>query len=249
MDWLTLAEELSVGHTRRIDCECGTGKSAIISNTDMDYHIHCFRCGLHKNSRKKNLKLKINGDEITCVSMELPKQYSTTLNQSSIVYLWEKGIYPSLAKKYKLGWSEKLQRLIIPVYLRNELLAVMARDVTGLMRRKVLNSVGRKDTLFYSKSAECWTREIVLVEDAFSCMKVGEVKPCWSLNGTALTAEVVTKLLQMKRVTVWLDPDGPGRRAAIKIKKRLGSLVPVRIIQSERDPKYYTIKEIEEILK
>lgn len=250
MDWLTLAEEIGVGHSRRIDCECGTGKSAIVSNTNREYHIHCFRCGLHKNSQKKNLKLKIIGDEITCLTtLELPQDYSLELTMKAQLYLWEKGIYPTLAKKYKLGWSEKLQRLIVPVYKRDELLAVMARDVTGLMQRKVLNSVGRKDTLFYSKSAECSTRKIVLVEDAFSCMKVGEVTQCWSLNGTALTEEVIRKLLHMKKVTVWLDPDGPGRRAAIKIKKRLGSLVPVRIIQSEKDPKYYTVEEIKETLK
>lgn len=249
MDWLTLAEELSVGHSRRTDCECGTGKSAIVSNTDMDYHIHCFRCGLHQNSRKKNLKLKIIGDEITCVELTLPQDYSTALTQRAQLYLWEKGIYPTLAKKYKIGWSEKLQRLIVPMYKKEELLAVMARDVTGLMKIKVLNSVNRKDTLFYSKSAECSPRRIVLVEDAFSCMKVGEVTACWALNGTALTKEVTKKLTRMSEVVVWMDPDGPGRRAAVKIKKALGSLTRVRIILSDRDPKYYTIKEIEEILK
>ena len=80
-------------------------------------------------------------------------------------------------------------------------------------------------------------------------MKVGEVTACWALNGTALTKEVTKKLTRMSEVVVWMDPDGPGRRAAVKIKKALGSLTRVRIILSDRDPKYYTIKEIEEILK
>lgn len=248
MDWLTLAGELSVGHSRRIDCECGTGKSAIVSNTDIDYHIHCFRCGLHQTSRKKNLKLKIIGDEITCTEFTLPQDYSTVLTQSAQLYLWERGIYPTLVRKYKLGWSEKLQRLIVPVYKKDDLLAVMARDVTGLMKRKVLNSEHRKDTLFYSKSAECLTEKIVLVEDAFSCIKVGEVAACWALNGTALTEEVTKKLTRMSEVTVWMDPDSPGRRAAVKIKKALGSITRVKIITSDRDPKYYTIEEIKEIL-
>ena len=92
------------------------------------------------------------------------------------------------------------------------------------------------------------TEKIVLVEDAFSCIKVGEVAACWALNGTALTEEVTKKLTRMSEVTVWMDPDSPGRRAAVKIKKALGSITRVKIITSDRDPKYYTIEEIKEIL-
>ena len=75
-------------------------------------------------------------------------------------------------------------------------------------------------------------------------MKVGEVQDCVALNGTSLDHEGVLKCLKYSTVVVLLDPDDAGRRASSKIKKQLGSLVDVRVLCPDKDPKYLTKEEI-----
>lgn len=92
----------------------------------------------------------------------------------------------------------------------------------------------------------------VLVEDILSAFRVGQtgVAQGVAILGTALTDKVLARLIDAKRpVTVWLDPDGPGREAARGIVRRL-SLVGLRHRQiiTRRDPKLLSKGEITSLL-
>lgn len=87
----------------------------------------------------------------------------------------------------------------------------------------------------------------MLVEDFASAIVVGEVHPCWALNGSSLTQNVIAKLAEKSKIISWLDPDKAGRLGALKIKQRC-TFTDTHVVLTNKDPKYYSNKEIEEIL-
>lgn len=242
MDWLTVAERLAVGKSKRVNCECGDGHSASISRLPLGYSYFCFRCS-KKEFIRGHLEikdLKPIEEEIVCI--ELPK--SVALPDIARIYLWKIGIGTYLIEKYGITWSIKMERLILPCEVNQELVAYIGRDVSGRRKIKAVNSIDRNSPYHMSKNS---LGDIVcLVEDYFSCIKVGEVIPCISLNGTKLSS--VEELKGYKTVVIWLDPDKAGRNGAIKIKKQLQSQFVIVIINSKRDPKYHSIKEVRDAI-
>lgn len=91
---------------------------------------------------------------------------------------------------------------------------------------------------------------VTLTEDTLSAYKVGRVAEGWSLLGTRASARLLTELLARRPpVNVWLDPDGPGQRAAQKLIRQLRGLgLETRNIVSAKDPKLLTYEQIKEIL-
>lgn len=78
-------------------------------------------------------------------------------------------------------------------------------------------------------------------------MRVAETTECNSLNGTSLSNQGLRNCLKYKNIILLLDPDIPGRRASVKIKKQLASLVNVKIACPKKDPKYLSDEEIKEL--
>jgi len=254
-DWGDKARVLDLDSSVRVKC-CGNDRSGIISHNTDHYHFYCFRCGKNEAIQKERKtitdlvnKLDRIGQEV-CNNLTLPPDSTKALTKEAHVWLWKRGIGTALAMKYNLQWSESVGRLIIPCMKKGVLVGIIARDVSGKAKLKALNTEGRTDTWYYSKKAELaqTKNKIVLVEDCFSCMKVGEVIECVSLNGTSLDRAGIKKLIGYKEVIVLLDPDRPGRVASIKIKKKLKDLVNVRILCPDRDPKYLTEMEIRELI-
>lgn len=67
--------------------------------------------------------------------------------------------------------------------------------------------------------------------------------------GTSVPPAYVAGLLEAGGVTLWLDPDTAGQRAAARYGKQLRAYgIPVRNILSVRDPKLHFINEIQEYL-
>lgn len=249
--WVDICQALELGKSARLNCECGPGKTAHISNNPSYYRYYCYRCSKEETIQKENRKitdLKIKGNEICQIDQTLPEDYVMDLPDPAIVWLWNRGIGTYLQQQYKLGWSEELNRLIVPYYKKNELIAILARDITGKMERKALNSENRKDSWFYSIKAESKGKTLVLVEDCFSAMKVGEIEACVALNGTSLDNSGLKKCLVWKKIIIMLDPDKAGKNASIKIKHKLQSLVETKIVCPPRDPKYLSIQELKELL-
>jgi DNA primase len=86
----------------------------------------------------------------------------------------------------------------------------------------------------------------VLTEDILSAYKIGLVGEGWPAMGTNVPDAYVAEFMRRRRpVAVWLDPDGPGRKAAARYTKQLRAYgLTVIDIRSEKDPKLHTIEEI-----
>lgn len=111
--------------------------------------------------------------------------------------------------------------------------------------------------------AELHQLSAVLVEDTLSAIRVGRILQCGSLLGTSAADAALldikrvaalsnTGLVQtgsQVKVAVWLDGDKAGRTGSRRIgnRLRLVGVEPV-FIRTDKDPKYYSNREIKEIL-
>ena len=84
MNWLTIAENLPLGHKTRSNCECGDGKTLLINHTIKGYSCFCFRCSEQQFVAKGKQTLadleklkKLNEEaENIQLKMELPSDYT-----------------------------------------------------------------------------------------------------------------------------------------------------------------------------
>ena len=117
---------------------------------------------------------------------------------------------------------------------------------------KVL-TIGPKD-LFFSKHKfrASVKQSVVIVEDAISCIRVGEVVPAIALLGTSINhRQLLTLVKRYDNIIVWLDGDDAGKKASEKLYRRLKNFKPnstFRLVTKE-DPKWYSKKQLQAHLR
>lgn len=266
--WLAKAKTLAAGQSTKIVC-CSDDRSMIVSNGRRGYSGYCFRCGASPfeahgefsiqmiAQRKRELELIEERD------VRLPKDFTLDIPTAHAIWLFKAGIDGDLARKYGIGYSKYLDRVIFPVYMDGELVAYTARARFG--KPKYIEKARDSNTIFVADPTLRLTSysdfsgpDIVLVEDNLSAIRVGRVaRHVVSLMGTScnevqLSAVFSRGGLQLAReasIAVWLDPDAAGIKATRQIERALllrGHRV--RSITSDLDPKYYSYRQIKEYL-
>jgi len=186
-------------------------------------------------------------------SVALPAPLNTDVDtwpQQACAWLYKAGIGKPEIAQLGAYWHEPSGRVVLPVVENGAVVYWQARDphwTRASQRPKYVNPPMDKSALVaaYGENAGSGS-EIVLTEDILSAFRVGQVTQAWALLGTNLTDAVLARLLATRQpVAVWLDPDAAGRKAARTIKRRLESCgIPARLIQTDRDPKLLSRKEI-----
>lgn len=262
-EWLHHAQGLPIGGRARVSHECGEGKSLLITREQEKCTAYCFRCGatgFHREHESLEAKLERTTQELVgeakaraTVQLPEPRVYDTRewpLNDK--VWFFKMGLSLRMIEELGLYWCPDLGRVVLPIMRDDQPVYWTARSQTRTPKWLTPNvprhgltaryGVGKGDT-------------IVLCEDPLSAFKVGLVTESWSLLGTKLHNNVLSRLYNKgKRVATWLDNDkgrsngrNPGQEAAEEIGARLRAFgIDYRNITSDRDPKYYGKEFIEE---
>jgi len=253
-DWLDIAKELKRGDGVYIDCDCGKGKTLAINHRSKGYSTFCFRCDRkdwHPKGRMSIAEItamnKLNEEAKSFTSkIVLPKDFSLEIPLEGRLWLYTASISESLIKKYNMGYSERLKRVIIPVYRYNKLVWFIGRAVHKLQEPKYLApSENKDDVLFYSGRIG---KVAVVTEDILSAIRVGTTTPTISLLGTKLSTEQLGALMDT-RIILWLDSDKAGRAAAKKMERELCMVTEVCKVVTKKDPKMLTNEEIKNTLR
>lgn len=259
--WLEQAKTLEVGRSMRVDHDCGGGRTLKVDHKEHGWGAWCWRCNddgwvAHPEEslaqRLARLTAVKRVEDEACRSVTLPTPMETNASLWPLearLWLYKIGMSNEDIRQTGYYYCTRLERVVLPVRHKGEVVYWQARNINGKDGRpKYLNPLVDKSSLFarYGKGTE-----IVLTEDILSAWKVGCVTSAWSILGTSLSQSQVLALLKDGRpVTIWLDPDGPGRRAAAKIFKQLTAYgVDARVIRSDRDPKLLTRDEIRHALR
>ena len=127
--------------------------------------------------------------------------------------------------RYRIGWSDSLQRIILPVYEEGKLVWWQGRSLTS--PQKYYNITTAKKPVFITKPAITVKRGVCVVEDMVSAIKLaktGKVHGC-VLFGTHAPDELAELLRPFPKGWVWLDRDEAGRKKEQDIRQQLSLLL------------------------
>lgn len=268
--WLDIAKSLPCGRSVRVHCPDCTKKdrSQIISHSDKGYSAYCFRCGSDSRRFKphgvRSLSELIRhrkelDDYINDIGeMALPDDFTLDIPPIGLRWLLQAGVSAPVAKHYQFGWSEKMARVVMPVFDGgHRLRTTQSRAVYPDQKPKYMNkrSGDMTSVAFYSDDAlllgDPLCEGYVITEDILSCVRTGRLLPSVSTLGTNLSDKLAVGGLRRLGAPayIWYDGDEAGINGARKARKTLTLLgVPCKIIKTELDPKEYNNDEIRDII-
>lgn len=275
MTWLEVAKNLPVGHNTRHDCpECGVGtntNAAIVNHNVKYYSVYCYACGPVGHEAKGILTLEerkrlqeIDNDAIRSarsrtISLPADTTYNPTeFSREARAWLFQGGLTPSIWKKYNIGYSPRLSRVVLPIYDDNgNTIWYQLRAILKGQRPKYIQPSADKSSILFTAGVQEHRNRTIIVEDIMSAIRVGEAgaRLCkekqfsaTSFLGTKISTTQATLVSTYNRITVWLDNDRAGREGAKSIKRTIGMLCDVDQVRSKEDPKAYSNKHIQELL-
>ncbi|CAM0103296.1 DNA primase [Vibrio phage 526E57-1] len=260
-DYLEYAKLLPLGGDKRIGHFCGEGDVLKIAHTPKGFTAYCFRCGgkgFTPIERKKLsdfdiLKQQEAAAELQ-VKMELPNDFTQDIPPQHAIWLYKAGIGVDRIRSSGFGYSERLGRVVLPVYDDHGHLVYIQARATQFPEQqpKYLNIKGaQKDAIIYSSKPDNPVLEstVVLTEDILSANRVGEVQHSYSIMGTKLSDGQALKISAYDCAIWWLDGDDAGITGARKGSMGLQFYVGhQRIIRTPKDPKAYSKRWIRSIL-
>lgn len=261
--WLKMARQLPYGQRKKIIC-CGSDPSMIISHSYKGYSGHCFRSSDH-GGFKPHGQLSLDelkqraagGQELMAGPIQLPQDFTLEIPPNKMLWLLKAGVGYELARKYGIGYSARSNRVILPVYQDNELIAFTARAVDGEKPKYIArHKHGYNSAIFSSDPSTILPHRygslgvVVIVEDYLSCVRVGRITPTVAFLGTSNKADaLLPKLGSDTKAVIWMDPDKAGRNGRNNLARSLSlfGIEPI-LLNSKRDPKFYSNREIRELI-
>jgi hypothetical protein len=257
MIWTTIAKDIPLGNKVRIKCpaDCGEGETFSINHAVKNYWGNCYRCGYSPVEFKGQQTLaelkrirELNDEAAEMVlQIKLPQDFTNEIPRHARIWLFKGGITEETWRKYGIGYSERLDRVVLPVYdTKGNLEWYQCRALhEGQIPKYLQPSRDRSCIMFHAKPETATNnRRAIVVEDILSAIRVGKNINTYSLLGTKITTEQASVLSKYDNVTTWMDPDKAGKDGAYKIRKTLGLVTDVSNILTSVDPKKLSNKEI-----
>lgn len=272
MMWQKLAKTLPSGRAQRIDCpNCGCKRTALVTNMGHEgIRAYCFRnsCDLSEWEPEPGLTLAERQAQLAASQeaaqepLKLPRDYTTAIPTRGAVWHLRGGVSCSTAEAYGFGWSEKMQRVIIPIWTsydaswHKELAYWQGRAIDRKTQPKYLNPFGvdRHGILFGFRK----TKHVVLTEDILSAIRINsasrdDLAAGMAVLGTRIAEGMVGRILATgaERVSIWMDPDGAGHNMRRDLSRKLALVLPdgaVNVVHSDREAKQMSNAEILEVL-
>jgi hypothetical protein len=117
-----------------------------------------------------------------------------------------------------------------------------ARNFTGVGAKYMTRGVIRNNEPILQNTQ---SDSIIIVEDAISAIKVSRVLPSVPIHNSIIPTELLLRLSKtFSKLRIWLDPDRK-RFSFLEAKKAELFFNDVKLIWSDKDPKYYSTSEIQ----
>lgn len=251
--WRAQTANLEPGRSRRVNHDCGEGRTLTITREGNDYRAYCFRCGEpgfidgpeETMSQKLARLVDQRAAEARIEGAELPAPMVRSVADwpdEAKLWFFKAGLSTHDIGKLGAYYHPPTRRVVLPLYQGEHAVFWQARALHGQQPKYMAANVDKSRVLPRYGSAS----SITLTEDILSAYKVGSVGEGWCLMGTSLNAHTLSELMRRRcPVNVWLDNDiGPahtynkGQIAAAKAGQQLRAMgCKVRNIVSPLDPK------------
>lgn len=206
-----------------------------------DGHSFCFSCGYYTSPNfKERIKNNIPGIKEPLVL--LPEDISTEIDSRGSEWLKQ---YNLSTDNFTLYWSVIKQSL----YFKVDENVYIARYFGNNPKHPKWITYGINNSYIKFFKPNTTSTTCVLVEDLISGYKVGKIEHCSVLFNAHVSNKrlALLALLGYTKIIFWLDPDKYKEKIAFaKNASILG--FQAKVIQTEKDPKYYDYKEITKYL-
>jgi len=256
--WVNTAKdlELGVGAQRYVPHPgCTESDKAWLYVNGKGIGFYCNKCGAsgftyHKNRSLSEIRAMIEYEQELQNETKptLPQDFTLEIPDHGLVWLLAAGINSQEAANHCIGWSDRLQRVILPVYDGRTLLYYQARSIDGRLP-KYVNPHVSKDHILYGAEVLDRTKPVCICEDILSVVRVSNIMQAVSPLGTKLSEWAAMRLGEHPLVFIWLDGDKAGKRGRAKMRKQLSWYTEVTLIITHRDPKKYSDAQIKEYLE
>jgi len=284
----TKGQNKRIVHEYREDgSECSLKKNPALSVTRVDngWFYMCFRCGISGLLADGTATAEDAQNELDALTKTVEHKVTPEVNlpydfiemreepteegvpYTAYKWLWKYSIGHNEMKLYNIGWSNKFNRCIIPIYeygittgpgLTKSLVGWIGRDcspITSKARKALATApakyITRKKSgykrIYFHAPAKSNT--YVIVEDVVSAIRICESS---NVNAYALLTTNIPPLfllkLRRKRVILWLDNDQLENMATTVAK---GSMLGCSIsyVHTARDPKSYNTFAIKKTIE
>lgn len=254
----SIGEEVRCSH---VECK-DTRDRLYIRRTPKGYLYHCFNCGWagfkplgdssstsidYSREYLSNIKNANKETFIENKKILLPYDFTYEIPYKGKLWLDKYYITEDEIKRYRFGYSEKMNRLILPLYdPSGELIYWQGRNLNKPTKDspKYINVKSRKSSFcIFGSGPTC-----VLVEDILSAIKVGRVTTCIPLLGSYISTNMLTFINKYETILIWLDEDKRFDSLKYSKKIRIFTGKPCRSIITELDPKEYNTENIYNII-
>lgn len=252
-----------INHTSSY-CSGSSGSLKITRTDDDRVYAKCYRCGrfgsdsgglaaygsyarMVGSRRRKSIPSRL----------EMPRDFTQNIAEMPVTVrakLNKYGVGQNLVNRYGLGWSERWERFIFPVYRGGELLGFQARyygddDLPKYITRYKNDS----DLWAYFTCDDSHSLDgCVIVEDMFSAIRCANDIDSVALLGTEMGDKCLDHVTNIHdKFLVFLDDDNLNvKKKAVVIKNRLTMIgKSVKIFTScGTDPKEYSTHTLTDIL-
>jgi hypothetical protein len=258
-EYTGLTSKLPIGASiKAVHNGCSSSAAMKITNDVEGLKFFCFKCREYCfessfNSPRERLRrqeaFEAYEQAKACNSNELPSDCSQLIPEAGLSWLGSGGWTEQYIRHYEIQWSDKLQRVIIPIVSNGVYRGYTARACESWHKPKYLE---KTDEGAYWQSdanlAGVDKLSTVLTEDVLSAGRTGKFYPSYSLLGTSLGTPLLNTLAEYNRVYLWLDPDKGGVQGAKSMINRLRLFTEVVMLKSRDDPKRLHDSEIRRLL-
>lgn len=203
----------------------------------------CFGCGYYEHSTSKQRKRPTRHPGALVAPFN---DWEATLPARFDDWLSERGLNASEKALFK--YSPHYDRLIFPVYNKQgDVIYYEARSVDGRMPKTLSHGI-KPIVVFYPPFSDKVGGGFVIAEDVISALRISHNAKATPLFGSAIPRDFWPFYKTFgKRLVVWLDADK--YREAIK-QARIAETwgFSTKVVRTDKDPKWYSDKEIKEIL-
>lgn len=242
--------------------ECGdTRQRLYVTRTSKGWKHHCHNCAprmsgftfgdtnLSPVDTAREVKKLTENQVVRPSEIELPADFSSEIPPRGLAWLTRYGISAEEVTRFGLGYSRGMDRLILPVYQKDQLVFWQGRALGTITKEnpKYINvRAGGRDVYFERDS----TNRLLccIVEDILSAIKVGRHTHTIALLGSYISDSLIRNLFKAETVRIWLDADK--YTTALRYSTRISALAGIisQVIYTPNDPKEYSDEQIHEIL-
>jgi hypothetical protein len=224
-----------------------------IKRTPKGWVYFCHNCGwsgfrpakgVPPSETKRQLVHRLEEGRATVVIPEeltLPRDFTQVIPPAGLVWLLQY-ITQDQIEQYQIGYSKQLNRVILPVYWDDELIAYQGRALGEYGKDNPKYLTWKKKAVkhpYFMADNVTDTKILIIVEDMLSAIKVSCAGVGVAVLGSYVADAVFDLIRQYDAVRVWLDYDKA--KVSLASTKRIRSITgkPATPIITDLDPKDY----------